>query len=96
MLTVKLMRALNREIEGESQSGRFTTKIIEAREVDVHILRPHELAEVAGIAGDGSHFAFYIADRNKERPEGFADCVDFYFSAFIENSHGATTESVRF
>lgn len=96
MLTVKLMRVLNQEIPDEASSGRFTTKIIEACEVDVHVLRPHELTEVSGICPGGGSFAFYVADRNKPRPDGFADCVDFYFSAFIENSHGATTESVRF
>lgn len=40
--------------------------------------------------------AYFIADtRNKPRPKGFADNVDFYDKAFIENQHGATTEVVN-
>jgi hypothetical protein len=107
MLTVKLMKLA--VSLGTAQStpsgapaveipvtGRFSTKIIEANEVDIHVLRPGELTEVAGLRDDGKSFAFYVADRNKPRPAGFADEVDFYFAAFIENSSGATTESVRF
>ena len=80
---------------GDTRGGLFSTKIIEAEEVNIHILRPLELTEVALLCG-GKSYAFYVADRNKPRPEGFADEIDFYFSAFIENSSGATTESVRF
>ncbi len=100
MLTVKLMKAATLPLgitpSDNSTAGRFSTKIIEANEVDIHVLRPGELTEVAGIRDDGKSFAFYVADRNKKRPEGFADEVEFYFAAFIENSSGATTESVRF
>lgn len=94
MLTVKVMKS--NAAPGDSRGGLYSTKIVEAREVDVHVLRPHELTEVAGVRSDGESFAFYIADRNKPRPEGFADGVDFWFSAFVENSAGATTEAVRF
>lgn len=76
-------------------SGRFSTKIVEAEEVDIHVLRPGELVEVAARCGDRT-YAFYVADQHKPRPDGFADEVDFWFSAFIENSSGATTEVVRF
>lgn len=101
MLTVKLTKPMLDET-GKPSTGRFSTKIIEAVEVDIHILRPGELYEVAGTgvhAADVSSnpsFAFYIANPEKERPSGFADCVDFWSSAYIENSAGKTTEVVRF
>lgn len=101
MLTVKVTKQI-RHAEGppapkgvvstaEEDMGRFSTRIVESDHVDVHVLRPGELYEVAG-----SDFAFYIAPRDKPRPEGFADEVDFWFEAFIENSAGATTQTVRF
>ena len=99
MLTVKVMKdgRINTEqdVAGRGNEGRFSTKILEAEEVDVHVLRPGELVEVAARCGDRT-YAFYVADRHKPRPDGFADEVDFWFSAFIENSSGATTEVVRF
>ncbi len=100
MLTVKLYR----KIPGENydalkpladQDGLFTTKIIEASEVDIHVLRPRELFEVACYY-DGSNFTFYIADRFKPKPSGFADEVEFYYAAFVENARGSTTEVVKF
>ena len=109
MLTVKVTKT-SRDANGELVCGLFSTKIIEAVEVNIHILRPNPdkpsspwLYKVSGIgklnndmgAGDNS-FAFYVADQNKPRPEGFADCVDFWNSAYIENSAGKTTEVVRF
>lgn len=95
MLTVKVMKQAT-DPDGKPCLGRFSTRIVEAREVDIHVLRPGDLMEVAGIRSDGESFAFYIADRNKTRPEGFADEVDFWYGAFVENSAGATTEAVRF
>jgi hypothetical protein len=100
MLTVKVTKQI-RHVAGppaptgeistaEQDLGRFTTRIVQSEKVDVHILRPGELVEVAG---DG--FAFYIAPRDK-KIEGFADEVEFWFEAFIENSTGATTKVVRF
>ena len=101
MLTVKVQKTV--DSDGQRMPGRFSTRIIEAVQVDIHILRPGELYEVAGIgrlngtldAGVNS-FAFYIADGLKPRPEGFADEVEFWSSAYIENSAGKTTEVVRF
>ena len=99
MLTVKVMKdgtaITDQDVVARGSSGRFSTKIVEAEEVDVHVLRPGELVEVAARCGDRT-YAFYVADRHKPRPDGFADEVDFWFSAFIENSSGATTEVVRF
>ena len=99
MLTVKVMKdgtaITDQDVVARGNGGRFSTKIVEAEEVDVHVLRPGELIEVAARCGDRT-YAFYVADRHKPRPDGFADEVDFWFSAFIENSSGATTEVVRF
>lgn len=38
---------------------------------------------------------FYVADPHKPRPEGWADNVDFWAVAYIENASGATTEVIR-
>ena len=91
MLTVKLMKATR--YPGESDT-RFSTKLVEATEVDIHILRPGELYEVSARNGE-LRSAYYIADPEKGRPKGFADEVDFYYAAYVENSSGATTEMVR-
>ena len=99
MLTVKVMKdgtaITDQDVVARGNGGRFSTKIVEAEEVDVHVLRHGELIEVAARCGDRT-YAFYVADRHKPRPDGFGDEVDFWFSAFIENSSGATTEVVRF
>lgn len=102
MLTVKVTKTVV-DGQGKRLLGHFSTKIVEAVEVDIHILRPGELYEVAGLgrlsssmdAGDNS-FAYYIAHPSLGRPDGFADEVDFWDSAYIENSAGKTTEVVRF
>ena len=102
MLTVKLIQrptwATTPGVvtkQSEDPTGRFTTKIIEADEVNIHILRPGEVTEVAAMCGN-RNWAFLIADPNKPRPDGFAAEVDFWFVAYIENSQGATTEVVKF
>lgn len=105
MLTVKVTKQI-RHAQGppaptgvvstaEEDLGRFSTRIVESDHVDIHILRPGELYEVAGGKADDS-FAFYVAPRDRPRPEGFAEEVDFWFEAFVENSAGATTHIVRF
>jgi hypothetical protein len=100
MLTVKLQLATPAHLDnvaGDNTPGRYiwTTLIVEADEVKIHNLRNAELCEVAGTCGNRS-FAYYVADREKPRPLGFADSVDFYYAAFIENASGKTVESVRF
>lgn len=99
MLTVKVMKdgsdITDQDVAARGSGGRFSTKIVEAEEVNIYVLRPGELIEVAARCGDRT-YAFYVADRRNPRPDGFADEVDFWFSAFIENSSGATTEVVRF
>lgn len=87
-----------------------TTKIVEATEVNVYNSGPAlgsdgdpskrtgDVREVAGKSWDGKSFAFYITDPNKPIPDdhyGFAREVDFWNCAYIENAHGATTETVR-
>lgn len=101
MFTVKLMKVRRDEVSPEGPSGppvpcTFTTKLLEAGEVDIHTLRPGRLFSVEGMTPDGKSFAYYVADRNEPRPEGFAPEIDFYYAAFIENSAGATTEIVKF
>jgi hypothetical protein len=95
MFTIKLMSARQDPINQAGPatpvaSVRFSTKLVEAAEVDIHCLRPGELYEVATPTE-----AFYVADRNKPRPEGFAD-QHFYYEAYIENAVGKTTERVTF
>lgn len=97
MLTVKLCK------------GRVT-KIVEATEVNIYPCGPDagsdldpskrtsSIFEVSGTSWDGKSFAFYVRDLQKPAPEdnfGFAPEVDFYGCAYIENAHGATTETVR-
>lgn len=103
MFTVKLMKAVKDiELPNAPSPGpiggpvyRFSTRLVEATEVIIHTLRAGELYEVATTNGDHSD-AFYICDHVKGRPAGFADDVDFYYAAFIENAAGRTTDSVRF
>jgi hypothetical protein len=97
MLTVKLCKG-------------HTTKIIEATEVNVYNCGPFagsdadaskrvsDVREIAGTSWGGKSFAFYIVDPNKKIPDdyyGFAREVIFWDCAYIENAHGATTETVR-
>ena len=100
MLTVKVTQQVRHGAQAPSPMdrddvGRFSTRIIEAETVNIHYTRPGEVIEVAGGVGDKS-FAFNIIRRGAARPEGFADEVEFWHEAFIENSAGATTEVVRF
>lgn len=103
MLTIKLMKAAQTTDAGVGEDANvprtvFSTKILEAEEVTIYDHRPGELAEVAIVQPSSvlpKHLAFYLAPRGK-RPAGFADEVDFYYAAFIENSRGSTTQSVTF
>lgn len=92
MFTVKLSKTVERD--GEQY---VSTKLVEALEVNVYTGAPREWCEVAVIFSrtDGDNAAFYIADPKKPRPQSFADFVDFYDVAYIENARGATTEIVR-
>lgn len=103
MFTVKLMMARDSTLLSPpapmvagTKITRFSTKIIEATEVDVHILRHGELYELHVTQPGGGDQAFYIANRDKPRPEGFADDISFYYEAYIENSAGKTIEAIRF
>lgn len=97
MFTVKLMTARQDALGVQAPSTdlpaevRFSTKLVEATEVYIHWLRAGQLAEIATPTA-----AFYVADRNKGRPAGFADEIEFYYAAYIENSAGKTTEVVQF
>lgn len=101
MFTIKLMMARNLRGPNDPSTDErpqflFSTKIVEGVEIDVHILRHNELSEIAVLHADGKTSAFYIANRDKPRPEGFADEVVFYYAAYIENATGKTTEKVTF
>lgn len=100
MLTVKLLLATPTHadnVAADNTPGRYvwTTLIVEADEVKIHNLRNSDLFEVAGSCGARS-FAYYVADREKPRPWGFADEIDFYYAAYVENASGKTVEAVRF
>ena len=92
MLTIKLSRKNN--TAGDKGPSLWTTKIVEASEVDIHELRVNELSEIEVVV-DGKSMVFYIADNNGPRPAGFAESVLFWHNVYIENSTGATTHVVR-
>lgn len=76
---------------------RITTKIIEAIEVEIICHRPGVLYEIVGkLVDGGDQFSYYIANHDCQRPEGFAQEIEFAYEAYVENSSGATTASVRF
>lgn len=58
--------------------------------------RPKKNAIEVATTSANKYGAFFVADTSKGRPEGFADEVDFWFEAYVENSAGKTTQSVRF
>lgn len=80
-------------------------KLVSAKEVNVFSSlqgnddKPIGIAEISvqsGMADDPEQKAYFIADtRNRPRPKNFADTVEFYDVAYIENQHGATTQVVR-
>jgi hypothetical protein len=85
------------KLYGRTPAGYHTTRLVEALEVDIHILRPGELQEIAVRGPGGDSGAFYVADSALPRPlTGFAPEVDFWEQAYVENSAGKTTHSVRF
>jgi hypothetical protein len=102
MLTVKLYATIVIPPPANPPGGetspirRPTIKILEASEIDIYILRPGELYEVAGVCCDGHAFAYYVADDRKPKPEGFAEETVFWYTVYIENSAGATTHSLKF
>jgi len=93
MFTVKLYRG-------------HIVRMVQADQVDIYPVGPaagtapepkdrtNDVREVATILGTRTD-AFFVADTSKGRPPGFAQEVQFFDSAFIENDHGATTEVVR-
>jgi hypothetical protein len=98
MLTVKLYRTIKGRPLGEDSDfpAKRVIKIVETDEVDIYTLRPGELYEIAGTSHTGKSFAYYISDDRQPRPNGFADEIEFYYAAYVENSSGATTEAVTF
>jgi hypothetical protein len=95
MLTVKLMKD-------------HTVTIIEATEVKIFPAghakgsggdpkkRTNEVREIEVKLHSGNTVGgYYVADPHKPRPQGWAEEVEFYDCAYIENAHGATTERVH-
>lgn len=97
MLTVKLYKS-------------HTMKIVEAEEVNIYpagspepiptplgsepmSLPTNTVREISVITHTGKQQAFYVS--HYPRPDNFALEVEFYDHAYIENAHGATTETVR-
>ena len=93
MFTVKLMRQAVDE-NSKTIPGRFSTKIMEAPEVGIHVLEPGDLIEIAV----GSSVA-YIVPRNRAIGKFLEDwsiqSYDAYFIAYVENAAGKTTEIVE-
>lgn len=95
MFTVKLVRG-------------HVMKILEAEQVNIYPAGPAakgcapdpedrttDVLEVAIRKADGCTEAFYVVGAGKPRPQGWADGVDFFDIAYVENERGATTEVVR-
>lgn len=55
----------------------------------------NDVREVSVVPTDGPVKSFFVADPKKPRPKGWAEEVEFFDVAYIENGHGATTETVR-
>lgn len=92
MFTVKLQR---RELK-DDEAGKFTTKLLEANEVNVYTLKPNELFEIAnGETGDKS-WAYFIANPNMPAPTQFSPDVQFWDACFVENATGKTTVAIKF
>jgi hypothetical protein len=96
MLTVKLFRHIDPPATGVyDNSGRFTTRVVEAEEVDIHTLRADELKEIAITSPSGKSSAYYVIGYDKPAPAGFAPEITFWAEAFVENAQGSTVAAVR-
>jgi len=94
MLTVKLYK-------------HHTTKIIEATEVNIFPngraegsdnepkLRTNKVREISIQTYSGRQEVYYIADDDKQLADSHAGIADYWHGAYIENAHGATTETIR-
>lgn len=95
MLTVKLYRG-------------HTTRIVEATSVEIFAcgkakgsddnpkLRTNKVREISVLTHSGNHEVFFIADDDKQLANSHAGAQShFWMGAYIENAHGATTETVR-
>ena len=95
MLTVKLMR-------------HHVTRIVEATHVAIYpagkaegsddnpTLRTNKVRELLVTTHSGSDFCFVIASNPDDVANSHLDLNgEFWHCAYIENAHGATTETVR-
>lgn len=85
--TIKIIEAVEVSVfaSGHAEGGDSdpTKRTNEVREIEIKL---HSGSTVGG---------YYIADPRESRPKGWAEEVQFYDCAYIENAHGATTETVR-
>jgi len=107
MLTVKLNnRRLVARVpghpDGPGEETRFDTKIIECVEATVRSVKPHALVSLE-VLYTGHHVentrsaVFYLTPHGVPDPDiepGVGET--FYYSAYIENAAGKTTEVVQF
>ena|ERR1035441_6180228 len=95
MLTVKLFRGHAIKIVEAEEVNVFPSGHAEGSEQDPR-KRTNEVREIEVSTNNRTQGdAFYVADPSKPRPEGYAECIEFYDSAYIENARGATVEVVR-
>lgn len=98
MFTIKLVgrTELKDGATGERLMWLEKQRLVSADIVNVYTLRHGELFEVAGESKDGTSCSFYVANQDLPRPYGFADSVDMWDRAYIENASGKTTRVVNF
>ncbi len=96
MFTVKIItRQESPSIQKDAMSYLYSTKVIEAVEVDIQELKQKELIGVSGFKKNGECFMYYVADLDIPRSVDFAGGAELACAIYIENSTGATTEVVK-
>lgn len=86
MLTVKFMK----------NDPRIAARIVEGVEVSYVVIRPGELVKVrVKTAGDRPDVELFLAPRGAPTPPGIQEGGEFYSTAYVENSRGATTQVIK-
>jgi hypothetical protein len=93
MFTVKLCRGQVKRIV-EAESVDIFPAGLEPGSDQKPRLRTSAVREISVTNGE-RRAAYYIANPNKPRPEGFNEEVELFDVAYIENSDGDTTEVIR-
>lgn len=76
---------------GTDKSGNKLTRIVESQEVRIQEVRKNEFSIVKTDMDE-----FCIANPRKPRPQECKDGTAVYDTVFVENSTGATTQTVKF